>query len=532
MKHLLTLLIATIATLALNANTPASDGDTHIVPTYRLRVDRGYIPSKMTSGSEGQGIYTTSAQTDAAIFAFIELPGVEGKYLYCTDNDQFIRTTDFNAAGGVNAFTDLPDGTFTTAKIDGSERYTIASTASGNYLQSGGSNQLCVTSWKTLDAGNQWTIEPYDDFDASPFFADGVTLNKTALTICPGVTETLIATEAARIPTGKLTWTSSDESVANVSPTGTVAFAAVGTATITVTTPGGATAQCIVTCELVNPESITLNKTTLTLYTDFSETLTPTFTPEISDHTLSWTTSDPSIATVSNEGLVKAISEGNATITATTRNGLTATCLVTVISSEGVILPTYRLYVDRGYLPNKMSTSGGSQGVYATTEAEAGLYALIEIPGADGRYLYCIDNDRFIKSDDHNAFDGVTSFLEKPDGTFQIRQITATNRYTIAATSTSHYLQFGGSNQLCVDSWDTLDSGNQWAIDETGTFDATAVIKKLYGIITGIHNPHTSIPTPHTSAHTHQTIFTLTATRRTSPIRGVNIVNGRKLIIR
>ena len=522
----LTILTALIAVLATHAKSPATDGTPqHIVPTYRLRVDRGYIPAKMTSGSDGQGVYTTTAQTDAGIFAFIELPGIEGKYLYCIDNDRFIKSADYNATKGFNAFTEQPDGTFTTAEITGSGRYTIASTASGNYLQSGGSSQLCVTSWKTLDEGNQWTFEPYDDFDAAPFFTDAVSLDKSEISLCQGLTETLIATEAARIPTRQLTWTSSDESVATVSPTGVVSFVALGTATVTVTTVRGASAQCLVTCRLISPDSITLNKDSLTLYTGFSESLIPAFIPEISDHSLTWTSSDDDIAVVSHQGRVTAVAEGTATITATTANGLTATCRVNVIASEGIILPTCRLYVDRGYLPGKMSASGGSQGVYATTETEAGLYALIEIPGIDGKYLYCISNDRFIRSEDHNAFDGITSFLDKPDGTFRLQQIPATDRYTIAATATGHYLQFGGSAQLCVDSWSTLDAGNQWTIEEVGAFDATAVIKKLYGIITDIH-------TPTTPTHTPQHIFTITATRRTSLTQGLNIVNGRKIIIR
>ena len=55
----------------------------------------------------------------------------------------------------------------------------------------------------------------------------------------------------------------------------------------------------------------------------------PTFSPEGSTGTLTWTSSDEAVATVDDQGNVTAVAPGNATITATLENGQSATCNVT-----------------------------------------------------------------------------------------------------------------------------------------------------------------------------------------------------------
>ena len=82
----------------------------------------------------------------------------------------------------------------------------------------------------------------------------------------------------------------------------------------------------------VKPTGITLDKTSLNLNANQTAQLTATVTPaNATNKTVVWTSSDNSVATVSN-GVVTAVSAGTATITATTSNGLTATAKVTVAS--------------------------------------------------------------------------------------------------------------------------------------------------------------------------------------------------------
>ena len=75
--------------------------------------------------------------------------------------------------------------------------------------------------------------------------------------------------------------------------------------------------------------SVTLNQSSLTLVVGESSTLSSTVSPaDAPDKTVSWTSSNASVASVSN-GVVKAVSEGTATITASC-GGKSASCTVTV----------------------------------------------------------------------------------------------------------------------------------------------------------------------------------------------------------
>ncbi len=79
---------------------------------------------------------------------------------------------------------------------------------------------------------------------------------------------------------------------------------------------------------------ITLNETTLTLVEGGTATLTATVEPDnVPDKTVTWSSSDEKVATVDKDGVVTAVAEGTATITATAGDK-TATCKVTVTKAE------------------------------------------------------------------------------------------------------------------------------------------------------------------------------------------------------
>lgn len=81
-------------------------------------------------------------------------------------------------------------------------------------------------------------------------------------------------------------------------------------------------------------ESIQLSSSNMNLTIGSSKLLSVTYTPSnASNKSVTWQTSNASVASVNN-GYVTGISEGNATITATTPNGKKATCAVIVSSSS------------------------------------------------------------------------------------------------------------------------------------------------------------------------------------------------------
>ena len=81
----------------------------------------------------------------------------------------------------------------------------------------------------------------------------------------------------------------------------------------------------------VQAESISLDKTELTIKPKGTVRITATVTPDNAvNKTVSWSSSDTAVATVNDSGLVKGVKNGTAVITAKTSNGLTAQCSVTV----------------------------------------------------------------------------------------------------------------------------------------------------------------------------------------------------------
>ena len=84
---------------------------------------------------------------------------------------------------------------------------------------------------------------------------------------------------------------------------------------------------------IVDLAGITLSKTSVTLKPQVSDSITVTFFPEnATNKDVVWASSNPAVATVSSTGKITAVSVGNSTITATSKNysTLNATCDVTV----------------------------------------------------------------------------------------------------------------------------------------------------------------------------------------------------------
>ncbi len=161
-----------------------------------------------------------------------------------------------------------------------------------------------------------------------------MTLNYTSKTLNIGESFTLAAVISPENAANKtVTWSSGNTTVATVSTSGVVTANAPGTAVITVTTnSGGKTASCTVTVNPSIPSAVTLNQSSVSLTVGETIQLTATVSPSnATDKTVTWTSSNTSVATVNQSGLVTARAAGTATITVTTNSGgKTASCTVTV----------------------------------------------------------------------------------------------------------------------------------------------------------------------------------------------------------
>lgn len=173
----------------------------------------------------------------------------------------------------------------------------------------------------------------------------GVTLNKTELSLFVDASETLTATVAPEDASDKnVTWESDDDTIATVTPDGTVTAVGPGQTIITATTSDrNRTATCTVT--VTQPvSSITLDKTELPLFAGNSDTLNATVAPDnASKKDLTWTSdrSDIAAVTVGDDGTVTvdAKAPGEATITAAATDGsnVKAACKVTVTRAVSAI---------------------------------------------------------------------------------------------------------------------------------------------------------------------------------------------------
>ncbi len=182
----------------------------------------------------------------------------------------------------------------------------------------------------------------------------GISVNPTSLSLVEGETGSLTATVSPSDADDKtVIWDSSDKSVASVE-NGKVTALKAGSANITVkSVDGGFTASCSVSvsAKTVDVASISLSKEELTLKEGDSETITATVKPDdATDKTVTWTSSDPSVATVDG-GKIEAVKEGTATVTAKAGDK-TATCKVTVdkkvIAVESVGLDKTEVELNEG----------------------------------------------------------------------------------------------------------------------------------------------------------------------------------------
>ena len=158
----------------------------------------------------------------------------------------------------------------------------------------------------------------------SDISVSGVTLSQSSVTLVEGETCQLNATVVPENATnGNVTWNSTNAKVASVS-NGTVTAISAGDAIISVTTEdGGKSASCKVTVKarIIAVESVSLDQTTLEMTVEDKATLTATVLPaNATDKSVAWSSSDNSVATVSN-GQVEALAAGTAVITVTTTDG-------------------------------------------------------------------------------------------------------------------------------------------------------------------------------------------------------------------
>ena len=233
-------------------------------------------------------------------------------------------------------------------------------------VKNGTTNLIVKLNYNNMQAGEvkiPVTVTNVEEKDPEPVEIPitRVSLDKTNITLEEGETAALTATVEPSNTTQdkKLTWESNDTSVATVNDVGLIKAISKGSTYITVTTSNGKMARCFVTVEEPEIEipitEVTLNKTSITLEAGDKETLVATINPNNTTQSknIAWDSDNDIVAIVSPEGVVTAVSPGEATIEAKTSNGKTATCKVVVTAQQeipitGVTLDKTQIQLEEG----------------------------------------------------------------------------------------------------------------------------------------------------------------------------------------
>lgn len=151
-------------------------------------------------------------------------------------------------------------------------------------------------------------------------------MSESSLTLAVGSSANLSVTGNS----GSLTWTSSDNNIAGVE-NGNVTAKSVGSAVIKAEDEKGKSCSCNVTVSDKEITKIALDRQSATVDAGKTIQLTATFTPkDASNTTLTWVSSDESVAVVNSSGNVTGVKGGVANITCRAQNNVEASCTVTV----------------------------------------------------------------------------------------------------------------------------------------------------------------------------------------------------------
>lgn len=222
--------------------------------------------------------------------------------------------TTFTLTGGLS----IPDGYKLTVgegkRLDIDSGVVLSLEIGGSLTNAGtigGSGELQVR-YNTGPMAAAQTLEPGETLDLSACLSSGVFEGNDPE---DGVTFT------------RPVWSSSDDNVATVDENGRVTALANGKTEISV----GGVKVCSISVR-TSATGVELDRDTLRLTVGGTEQLTATVSPEsASDKSLTWSSSDPDVASVNADGLVTAHMPGEAVITVTSAEGPSAECLVRVL---------------------------------------------------------------------------------------------------------------------------------------------------------------------------------------------------------
>lgn len=270
-------------------------------------------------------------------------------------------------------------------------------------------------------------------------------------------------------------WSSSNNNVATVSESGLVTPVALGNAIIYAATVDGSNkkALCVITVLPAVAVGVQMNQTAAAMKVGQTFQLNATVSPADASQEVAWASSNTSVATVNENGLVTALNIGDATITATTKDGtnLSASCAVSVVPefAGGISLNQSSVVLHFGESSQLMATinpSDASQEVTWTSSDSS---------------VVDVDDDGLLFA---NGLGSATVTAATTDGTNLTAtcSVVVTRRYSYsndvncdgvvtAADVTALYDYLLSGDKTYISSSDVNDDGTVTATDVTSVYE-------------------------------------------------------------
>ena len=306
---------------------------------------------------------------------------------------------------------------------------------------------------------------------------ENISLNKTSITLEEGKVDSLVASVTPSNATNQnVSFSSSNTSVVKIDTNGKVTAVSPGTATITAKSSNNKTVSCIVrvTKKEIFADKITVSPNKVTLEVGKTRPLSAEILPsDATNKTITWSSSNNKIASINSEGRITAKKAGSATITATTSNGKTSTCLISVT------VPVTKITLNKKELSiNK----GGS----------STLKASIEPSNASNKNItWSTSNSKVAKVDKNGKVTSVaggtaTITAKSSNGKTATCSVTVVSKITSLKLNKSDFiLNYGSSTTLSVSitpsdatnktlSWYSKDT-NIVSVDQNGKVTAKGI---------------------------------------------------------
>ncbi|AUM57600.1 putative receptor binding protein [Escherichia phage LAMP] len=298
----------------------------------------------------------------------------------------------------------------------------------------------------------------------------GIFLSQDTVTIRKGGTTTLTAV------TGKtpVTWSSSNASIVSVTPNAnslTAVITANGEGNVTITADNGTkTASCEVV-SIPQIDSISLSQSDVIVSRGSQYILTATLSPaDAPNQNITWTSSNPNIATVSGtstQGTINALLAGFTEITATTEEGnRVAVCTVRVDLAGRAMRTSAMAFA----APASEPIESQEEEVVTSPESEETVYFADPVSGIDTSGMY--EGNNFYDYSNVNDIEGFAraSLLETPLSSVTLDVVSAS-------------LDVGEEIVITATASPEGEYSYQWSVDKTGYVSTTSVTGKSIKLV-------------------------------------------------